>query len=197
MSGWEDELVDPFLSEVGEEVDGEGLEALVSALEPSEIAPSASLRDRLLASATLAGRFDRFSAQVAEFLDVTEARARELLDGIGRDENWTTGLVPDVFLYDIEGGPKVANAITGFIRMSADVPFPEHGHMGHEVSLIIQGSGIDNEGNVWRVGDVVEKTPDQMHGFKARPGPDLVFLVIVQDGIRLGDMVLGPDDPRI
>ena len=203
MSGWEDELVDAFLAEVeddaveGDAVEGDGPAILVEALAGAAETPAPGLRERIMASAVLDGRFDRFIPNVAELLDIDAERAKELLDGIGKDESWYVGLVPDVSLYDVEGGPAVQNAITGFLRLPAMVPFPEHGHLGTELSLIIQGSGIDDRGRIWNVGDIVERTEDDVHSFHARPGPDLVFLVVVQNGIELGGQKIGPDDPRM
>lgn len=193
MTDWDDDLVDRFLAELRS---GDAA-ALVTALGRDGPAPLPSLRDRLLVSAELDGRFDRFIERAAGMLDVDPERAKALLDGIGRGESWYQGLVPEVKLYDITGGPNVANAITGFVRMPAGVPFPEHGHLGVETQLIIQGSGIDHRGEIWRPGDVVVNTHADLHSFRARPGPDLVFLVVAQSGIRIGDLVLGPDDPRV
>lgn len=193
MSAWEKDLVDPFLADV----EDEQVAALLEALAGAAVSPPRSLRDRIMASADLDGRFDRFLDSVAELLDVDSSRARSLLDGIGRSESWYQGLVPDVKLYDIEGGPSVSNAITGFVRLPEGVSFPEHGHLGLETSYILQGSAEDNHGAIWRPGDVVVRASDHVHSFRARPGPDFLFLVVAQQGIQIGDLVIGPDDPRM
>lgn len=193
MSGWDEDLEDPFLAELS----AEEATALVLALARESAAPAPALRDRIMASAQLDGRFDRYLAQTARLLDVDEDSARALLDGIGRGDVWYQGLVPDVKLYDVDGGPAVSNAITGFVRMPAGVPFPEHDHLGTESALIIQGTAEDHRGEIWRPGEVVVLEPGQVHSFRARPGPDFVFLVVVQDGIKIGDQTIGPDDPRM
>jgi len=192
MVEWEDELVDAFLADVGEDVDPV-LEAFSGPVE----APPPDLRARLLSAATIEGRFDRFAARVARLLDVDEAEAKSALDGIGDSDNWHGGLVPDVTLYDVDGGPKVRNAITGFVRIPGGVTFPEHEHLGTEHTLIVQGSCVDHRGDVWRVGDLLVEEPGEPHVIEARPGPDLVFLVVIQNGVRIGDVELGPDDPRV
>lgn len=223
MSGWEDELVDPFLAEVlsdeeGREREGrtraaraqpEGdgapserpsthLEGVVSVLEDSlaTIAPAPSLRDALLSAARVEGRFDRFAPVVAELLDVSEARAIELLDGIAREDVWAGSPVPGVRLYHIEGGPKVAGAITGFVHMHAGTVFPEHRHLGDEAVLVVQGSFEDGvTGQVHRAGEVVRMPASSAHDFRARPGPALVYMVVLEQGLQIGDAVIGPDDP--
>lgn len=196
MSRWEDELVDPFLSDVSEE----DVEGVVSAIdrELAEVAPAPSLRDALLSIARTEGRFDRFARVVAELLDVSEARATELLDGIAREDVWVGSPIPDVRLYHLEGGPKVAGAITGFVRMPQGAVFPEHKHLGDEAVLVVQGSFEDGvSGRVYRAGDVVRMGAGSSHDFRARPGPALVYLVVLAEGLQIGDAVFGPDDPAM
>ena len=196
MSRWEDELVDPFLADVSEE----DVDRMASALERelAEVTPAPSLRDALLSMARTEGRFDRFAPVVAELLDVSEARATELLDGIARDEVWVDSPIPDVRLYHLEGGPKVAGAITGFVRMPQGAVFPEHQHLGDEAVLVVQGSFEDGvSGRVYRAGDVVRMAAETSHDFRARPGPSLVYLVVLAEGLKIGEMVIGPYDPAM
>lgn len=194
MSRWEDELVDPFLADLSDE---DGIDALAEGIS-EEIVPRASLRDAILAAAKVDGRLDRFAALVAELLDVSEARASSLLDGIARPDAWIDGPVPGVSLYHVQGGPKVAGAATGFARMSGGVVFPEHEHLGDEVVLVVQGSFEDGvTGRVHRPGDVVRMPAGSAHDFRARPGPALVYLIVLQTGVKIGEHVLRADDPRL
>lgn len=193
MSHWEDELIDDFLADVPDE----DLEAL-GAATLGAASPAPELRARLLASATLAHRFDRFAAGAAELLDVDEATARSLLDGIADPSSWHGSPVPGVELYDLAGGPAVADAIRGFVRMQAGAAFPEHEHLGDETVLVVQGSFEDGvSGEVHRAGDVVRKAAGTRHDFLVRPGPDLVYLVVLPTGVRIGDQVIGPNDPDL
>lgn len=192
MSRWEDELVDRFLAELPED----DVDALVSALG-ADSAPLASIRDALLAEARTEGRFDRFAARVAELLDLDERQASALLDGIGCVESWTDGPAPGVDVFHVQGGPKVANAITGFVRMAGGVVFPEHRHLGDELVLVIQGSFEDGvTGRVHRAGESVPMPAGTAHDFRARPGPALVYLVVLEDGLQIGEHVVRADDPR-
>ncbi len=193
MSRWEDELVDVFLAEVPEDE----VDALVGALD-EPVSPPPSLRASILDGAMLEGRFDRFRAAAAELLEIGEERAGALLDGIGRAESWGPSPVPWIELYHVEGGPSVADAITGFVRLPAGSEFPLHRHLGDEAVLLVQGSLEDSvTGRVFRPGDVVRMPAGTEHGFTVRPGPGLVYLAVLHQGIQIGELVLGPDDPRM
>lgn len=189
MSHWEDELEDRFLAELAP-ADAEALARLAE----GGAAPS-GLRAKLLANATLEGRFDHHAASVAELLNLDEARAKALLDGIGRPESWQASPIPQVELFHVEGGPGTEAAITGFVRMPAGAGFPEHEHLGDEAVLIVQGSVLDSvSGAIHRPGDVARMPSGTTHALQVRPGPDLVYLSVVHTGVKIGDHVFGPDD---
>ena len=188
MSGSKD-APDAFLTEIGEE----GVQPLVDALSTDREQPRADLRAGLLAELRDEGRFSRFTAELSALLDIDRGAADALLDGIGDPARWQTGALPNVLLHDIDGGPRVQNAITGFVRMTQGAVFPAHGHVGEETALILQGSAIDGQGEIWRVGDVVKMRPGTKHSFAARPGPDLLFMVIVQEGLEMGGQIFGPE----
>lgn len=196
MSGWDRELVDAFLAEL--EADApQAVEDVVSVLD-EHAAPPSSVRDAILAAARVEGRFDRFASIAAELLDVSEARAKELLDGIAREDVWTDAPIPGVRLYHLEGGPKVAGSITGIVHMHAGTVFPEHRHLGDEVVLVLQGSFEDGvSGRVHRAGEIVRMPADSAHHFRARPGPALVYLVVLAEGLEVGGAVIGPYDPAM
>lgn len=195
MSGWEDDLVDPFMAELP----AEDVEALVATLEgAASVSPAQGARAQLLSQLSGRGRFDRFAETVGALLDLTPEHARTLLDGIGDPASWYDAPLPDVSLYDLDKGPSVKNAITGFVRMPAGAVFPEHEHLGDEAVLVVQGSYVDGvSGRIHRAGDLVRLPPGTSHDFRVRPGPDLVYLAVVQKGIKIGDDEIGPNDPRM
>jgi quercetin dioxygenase-like cupin family protein len=199
VSRWEDELVDAFVAELGE-VDGPGVDALITAWSDGlgALSPRLELRERLLRSAPSEGRYERFVAQVAALMDLDARGAAALLDGIDRPSSWVPGPLPDVSLYHVQGGPRVADAITGFVRLPQNAVFPEHRHLGDEAVLVVQGSFVDGvTGAIHRPGDVVHMPAGSAHDFRARPGPALVYLVVVRDGVQIGDVVMRADDPRM
>lgn len=202
MSAWEDELLDEFLREAAAApLDEPGpndaaLARLLAALEPEPLEAPADLRAQLQAEARHEGRFDRFREIVAELMDVDLPAADALLDGIGDPASWEASPLPQVSLYHLQGGPAVENAITGFVRIRAGDEFPEHVHLGDEEVLVIQGSFVDGvSGAIFRAGDRAQMRAGTRHDFRVRPGPDLIYLVVLQEGLTIGDQRFGPNDP--
>ena len=184
---------DDILCEVEDDVD-----LVLDALGVRPVDPPRSIRERLLEEAAKGGRFARFSERVAHLLDVSPATASECLDRLDQPSAWKSSELPGVSLIDLEGGPRVSGAIRGFVRMPAGAQFPDHEHVGEETVLVIQGGLRESEyGEVYRAGAVVTRPPGSAHGFTVVPGPDLVYLVVVQTGIRIGPLFIGPDNPNL
>jgi quercetin dioxygenase-like cupin family protein len=178
---------------IDDDLDPELLGALMMALPAEQ--PSDALKERLLKSTQTASRFERFLARVGELCDLASDKTQALLDSIDDASLWNPG-TPGVSLFDIQGGPKVANAVVGFVRMPAGAQFPEHSHLGDEVVLVMQGSYRDDvDGSVHRAGDEVHKPAGTTHSFTALPGPDLLYLVVVEKGLKMGEAIFGPGDP--
>jgi len=196
VSGDGDER-DPFLRELAEAgvEESDAMDALVDGLEPAPL-PSA-LRARILASVKAESRFLSFADQVAALVDVAVDRAKELLLGIDAEESWGDSIVPAMRLYNFDGGPSVANAITGFVRMPPGSAFPHHVHVGQETVLVLQGQFREDNGDV--VGPSEKKVSDagSAHSFEVLDGPELIYLVVVQEGVELGGETIGPEDPRL
>jgi len=193
-----DELVDDFLLELNEAGADEdaALEALGALVSPVD--PPADLRDRVLRSAAEGGRLHRFADRVAHVLDVTTERARALLDGVDDPTSFGDGPLPGLDLYHVAGGPAVQGAITGFIRLPPGSEFPTHEHLGREHVLIVQGFYRDDAGQLWGPGDEEVREKGTSHAFRVpEDSPSLVFLAVVFGGLRIGDEVFEPGDPRI
>jgi hypothetical protein len=170
--------------------------SLVSSVEPAP-APEHG-RERLLAALHPEGRLDAFADAAARMLDITPEQARKLLDDAARPEAYEPGPFPDVHLQHITGGPAAAGAVTGFVRMPGGTAFPLHDHLGDETVLVLQGSLFEPEtGRVARAGDVLRATAGDTHTTVARPGPDLVYLVVLFEGLRIGETEIRADDPRL
>jgi putative transcriptional regulator len=175
---------DAFLRELADaDAHALGLECLADAL-PAR-ARAASLRARVLASAAQQPRLARFAAQVAELLDVGLERAHALLARLDHASAWTPELPGISFLW-VDGGPRVADALRGFVRVHAGQEFPEHAHLGDEVTLVLQGGFEDpTRGRVFRPGDLDRMAAGTSHHFRAADGGvDLLKLSVVHAGIR-------------
>lgn len=142
-------------------------------------APAHGGRARLLADATSPQRrFAPFIGRLARLIDVAHDRAAALLASLARPDTWQP-FVPAVDLVHLEGGPAVAGADVGFVRVAAGGGFPVHRHLGHERVLVLQGSYRDRSGAVFRAGDIVDLPAGSEHDFVALPGPDLLYAVVV------------------
>lgn len=156
----------------------EAFTALSLALPP--VPPAPDLRARLLASATRPDRrFAPFAARLARLIDVAHARADALLASLARPDVWERFL-PAVDLVHLQGGPAVAGADVGFVRVAAGAAFPEHRHLGDERVLVLQGGYRDSGGAVVRAGDLVDQPAGSAHAFVALPEADLLYAVVVR-----------------
>lgn len=196
MSG-DDHTIDPFLRELAEAGvnEAEAIDALVDGLEPARLPDG--LRARILASVAAEPRFASFAEQVARLVDVTVERARALIAAIDDPASWGPSAVPLMQLYNFDGGPAVANAITGFIRMPSGSTFPLHEHVGDETVLVMQGSFRDSRGQTFGPSEIASSPAGSAHSFTVESGPELIYLAVVQGGVRLDGETYGPDDPRL
>ena len=157
----------------------EALSLLAVALPPAPPSPASALRARLLSSARGPARFAPFIDRLARLIDVAADRARELLASLERPETWLPSLGPNVALVHLPGGPAVAGADVGFVRVSAGTTFPPHRHLGPEQVLVLQGSYNDSDGSSARAGDLVHMSAGSSHHFTAGPEADLIYAVVV------------------
>ena len=166
------------------ELAAEGLSQLSEALPP--IAPSAELRARVLSDAAGSGRFERFAASVAKILDVGIEQARAFLDRLD-DPSVFSAELPGISFYWVPGGPCVANAVRGFLRVKAGVEFPDHEHLGEETVLVLQGSFYDPARDLTvRAGDIDIMPASSSHAYRIpAEGVDLLMLSVTQVGARV------------
>lgn len=165
-------------------------------LSVEPVKPSTGALDRLLRTVSLTSRFERFARLVADALGVTSDLGQRLLDGIDRVVSWADSPWPGVRLYHLEGplgeAPIVAQAVVGFVRVAPGVTFPTHRHLGDETVVVVQGGLVDDDGTVARPGDVIVRAAGSEHAFTASPGPDLVYLAVIRDGVAFGEIIMRP-----
>jgi hypothetical protein len=164
--------------------------------EPLDLSatPGAELRSRLMAALSETGRFERFAGTVSQLLDIEPSRALQLLDQLD-DRSLFYELMPGIELYWVDGGPRVANAVRGFVRVAAGTEFPEHEHHGEERVLVLQGAFCDpTQGRTFRPGEVsvMPKGSSHLH-IIPEDGPDLLLLSVIQEGVTVGDERFWPN----
>ena len=206
MSGDED-LLDAFLLELEGEHDGDGASgadlegAGLLALLAEPVEPPRALRERIGASTRTTSRFDDLEEALGELIDLPPERVRELLLAVdGPDEDrvgaWQQGPGPGIHLLHFRGGPRVADAVTGFVRISAASTFPEHRHVGDEAVMVLQGAFRDSDGSVHRRGEIVRMTAGSEHSLVAIGPVPLCYAAVIHRGVVIGGELMTPDDPR-
>lgn len=150
--------------------------------------PPAELRARVLDEVARSSRFETLCGRVGGMLDLAREKARELLDWIDDAGRWIAGPTPSVIIH-LPGGPRVAHANCGFVKLAAGATFPLHRHLGNEWVLVLQGGFEDSDGTTLHRGDEAFKPAGSEHTFTALPGVDLVYLVVLETGIEV------PSDP--
>ena len=172
------------------------LEALVLAMTTeAELAPSDTLRAHLMASLEQTHRFDDLEAQVASLLDVDGAQAGRFLLSIDRPDAWSSGPAPGVDIFHVEGGPLVQDAVTGFVRLACNAGFPEHEHLGDEVVLVLQGALVDSLGRRVSAGEAAPMVAGSSHAFRSVGSVPLIYLAVIQRGVRIGEIEILAGDP--
>jgi len=141
------------------------------------VAPSPSVRARLLASTE--PRFERFVRRFTELFDVAADRARELLGLVDQPAAWEAGPEPGCWLIHFPGGPTLAGADTGFVKLAPGARFAWHRHAGREHSLVLQGRADDTLHGRVGPGDEGVAEPGSAHDFVNLGDEDFVFAVWV------------------
>jgi quercetin dioxygenase-like cupin family protein len=145
-------------------------------------APPPSLRARLLD--TLAGP-SRF-APIAEALGRVTALGADavaaLLAKVDDAAAWVDSPIPGLRFFHFAAGPGVAVVEAGFVRLRPGARFPFHQHRGHEVTFVVDGL-LEDRGQVYGPGSVVESAAGTEHDYAAGPGRDLV-IVSLHNGIE-------------
>jgi quercetin dioxygenase-like cupin family protein len=170
--------------------------AAALALSAAPARPAPELRERLLRTVAGTSRFEAFAEQVAQLIDVGVDKARALLARIDDAAAWVQTPLEGVSSYDLPGGPAVADAVVGFVRIKPGCVFPEHTHEGDEAALVLQGSCLEDNGRLARRGDLVRMRRGSQHALTAQPGPDFIYLGIAHRGFVLLGMHVKPGDPR-
>jgi putative transcriptional regulator len=129
-----------------------------------------------------AHRFVDVIDQVARLFDLTAERVKTLLGLVDEPTAWRRGKAEGITLLDFRGGPAIAGADAGFVRMLPGVTFPYHRHMGGEAVLVIEGSFVGDDGTVVRRGEGLRFEAETRHAFTARE-EGCLFAVVIWEGL--------------
>jgi anti-sigma factor ChrR (cupin superfamily) len=163
---------------------GAGLTYASARLAPLPV--STAERSRLLAALDPYERFARFERAVAELLRISRADAAAALRRIDDPSAWQQQ-GPGLEYLAVPGGQGSDFFLSGLLRLKAGLTFPEHEHLGEELTFVLQGALEDSVSHaVFGPGQPSRMPAGSRHSFRVPAGgPDLVGLVTVQTGIRL------------
>lgn len=167
------------------------LTRLRGAMSTAPVLPSPALGAKLLERIRGDDRFGDLAPEVAHMFDIPEPDAHVLLRQLGDDAAWVEGPAPGVRIMPIEGGPRIAGAFAGFVRMAPGAAYPAHLHRGTEQNLVLQGGFREDDGEETWAGEWCNKTDGSCHGFVAVEGPDCIAAAVILGEV---DFLTGPGD---
>jgi putative transcriptional regulator len=158
-------------------------EVLVGATALPPVIPSIEARSRLLGALGGPDRFRPFFAELARRFDLGVEAIRALLVRVDDPAAWEPTPSRHIQLIHFAGGPALGAADAGFVRVAAGKMFPRHGHLGREMSFVLEGR-MFKDGQVFGPGQIDGATSEHVHEYTAGPERDLVVMVW-HDGIVL------------
>ncbi|HJZ87065.1 MAG TPA: cupin domain-containing protein [Polyangia bacterium] len=161
------------------------LDAIAAALPA--VTPAPAVRARLLERVRGRSRFAPFCERVAALFDLAVAEAEALLETLDEPAGWVRGPDGTSELSRVLGGPRLAQAEAGFVRLDPGARFPHHLHRGQEVALLLQGQLSDADtGEIFGAGDWVLRPAGSAHSVVALSGGCL-FAVVAWGGVDFGE----------
>jgi quercetin dioxygenase-like cupin family protein len=157
----------------------------LAALSPPPKAPPQLLRERLLSTVMRPRlRFAPLFGALAELFDLGDADLAAIFERAADGHAWVRSPIADTDLLHLQGGPRVAGADNGLVRLRAGARFPMHRHLGVERVLVLEGGYRDEQsGRVYRPGDFHEMPAGSSHAYQALPERDLLLAVSVIAGV--------------
>lgn len=137
-----------------------------------------------------AGYLDPFMA----LFDLAVEPARDILKKTAAegDDVFVPCGIPGTRLFYFDGGPRVANATCGVLKMAAGTVFPSHAHEGDERVIVLLGSATEQSGRRFHAGEIIHCKKGTRHSFRATDEGPLIFAVVLEKPNKwlLGQIIL-------
>lgn len=161
------------------------LREALSALAPPPKTPPQLLRERLLATVARPRlRFAPLFDALSQLFDLGDTDLAGLFERAASPDAWLQSAVPGTELLHLQGGPRVAAADNGLVRVAAGARFPTHRHLGLERVLVLEGGYRDEpSGRLYLPGDWHEMAAETTHAYTALPERPLLFAVSLVSGV--------------
>ncbi len=160
------------------------LEALAE-LTPGAVEPPQLLRQKLLGSVQRPRlRYAPLFGKLSQLFDLGDLDLAALFERAAIETEWVVTPIPGVSLLHLQGGPRVAHADNGLVRLAPGARFPVHRHLGGERVLVLEGGyKDDHSGQEYLPGDWHEMGEGTVHAYTALPDRDLLFAVSLMNGV--------------
>lgn len=183
------DLVPQFLADAladSEDPSADAYELAGALSHAFEQRPPSALRARLLETVARSDeRYAPFWQRLGEMFDLPLDKMRRVLTDLHSPERWQPAPIPGVSLLHFDGGPQVAAADCGLVRLEPGTPFPEHSHLGRELVLVLAGGYREHTGKTYTPGDAHEMQPGTAHSLRADAEHGCLFAVLLRDGIEI------------
>lgn len=155
------------------------LESVSLAEKP--VQPSSRLRALILNATVDKTRFDGFVERFAALFDLGEQASCNLLEKIDNTEhaNWESTPFPGVTILKFPGGGQVSTATCGLVQVEVGKIFPAHQHQAKERNLVLQGAARDDQGGVYKPGDMFDFSSGSQHSFRTISDEPFIFAVVL------------------
>lgn len=173
----------PSMSHVNESTkpEGIGLDALASAAASDAAEPSGSLRERLLASRTRAGKYGIFVDRISRLFQLSSNEAEQLLTKLGSADAWKPFLVEGTEIIPVTTGAALTGAIATFVKVLPGARFPDHVHRGVETMVVLDGGFVEpaSKFEAWR-GEETTREDGSEHALVGLPGVPCIAAVLIR-----------------
>lgn len=148
--------------------------------------PSPDVKKRLLRAITTEERYSPFAVALSKYWDLSVEKVRDILKWVDDGtKEWIDGPLPGIRLLDFDGGPRVATADVGIVRLPAGLHFPWHRHVGYEVNFVLEGTLKDYDGTLYGPGDCIEKPANTEHEFWVVSDGGALLAVVIEAGFEI------------
>jgi anti-sigma factor ChrR (cupin superfamily) len=169
------------------------VESILEPSAPGETIVAPMVRDKLLKKAGGIAPYSLYHGEMAKLLQGNANVLRAELQNMPHPSTWVDGPIDRCRLFPCSANAPERDAIRTLVLMESGSHFPTHEHMGDETVLVVQGSMLAEDGTIYRPGDTLFMPAGTSHAFDVPEGLDLIYLAVVDQGIRIGELMITPE----
>lgn len=132
-------------------------------------------RARLLATLQSPDRFRAFFSTLRRWFDLDDTGLAAVIAKVDSGLAWKDTPFPGMRYFRFAGGPAALGRESGVVQLLPGTTFPRHRHVGHERSMVLEGS-LTLDGRRIDPGEAVESGPGTEHALVACPGRNVVII---------------------